>query len=255
MSDASRADAMARLDRLTKPVGALGRLEALAAQLADIADCCPPPMPAPAAVAVFAGDHGVWSEGVSPWPQAVTAQMVANFTAGGAAINVIARQVGASVTVVDVGVATPCASAAGLIEANVRRGTRNLVCAAAMTDAECAQALAVGAEVAGNLISGGARLLVTGDMGIANTTPSAALIAAYTGSKASRSRGVEQASTTRLSLARPPSSNEPYRDSLTPIRRRRLRPFWPSSEGLKSLRSQVSFSPPRRVASLWSSTG
>ena len=189
MSDASRADAMARLDRLTKPVGALGRLEALAAQLADIADCCPPPMPAPAAVAVFAGDHGVWSEGVSPWPQAVTAQMVANFTAGGAAINVIARQVGASVTVVDVGVATPCASAAGLIEANVRRGTRNLVCAAAMTDAECAQALAVGAEVAGNLISGGARLLVTGDMGIANTTPSAALIAAYTGSKASAVTG------------------------------------------------------------------
>lgn len=180
MSDASRAEAMARLDRLTKPVGALGRLEALAAQLADIADCCPAPLPAPAAVAVFAGDHGVWDEGVSPWPQAVTAQMVANFTSGGAAINAIARQVGASVTVVDVGVATPCASAAGLIEANVRRGTRNLVCTAAMTDAECAQALAVGGKVAGDLIHGGARLLVTGDMGIANTTPSAALIAAFT---------------------------------------------------------------------------
>src|SRR5437879_6514752 len=93
-------------DRLTKPRGALGRLEDLGVQLAGITGVDPPPTPHPAAVAVFAGDHGVVAQGVTPWPQEVTAQMVANFVAGGAAINVLARQAGASVTVVDVGVAT-----------------------------------------------------------------------------------------------------------------------------------------------------
>src|SRR5439155_986624 len=93
-------------DRLTKPRGALGRVETLGVQLAAIAGEEPPPIPAPAAVAVFAGDHGVVARGVTPWPQEVTAQMVGNFVAGGAAINVLARQVGARVTVVDVGVAT-----------------------------------------------------------------------------------------------------------------------------------------------------
>ena len=101
------AEAAARQDLLTKPRGALGRLESLSIQLAGIAGACPPPLPTPAAVAVFAADHGVLAQGVSPWPQEVTAQMVANFATGGAAINVLARQVGASVTVVDVGVATP----------------------------------------------------------------------------------------------------------------------------------------------------
>src|SRR5437868_2281703 len=100
------AEARARQDRLTKPRGALGRLEALSVHLAGIAGVCPAPVPAPAAVAVFAADHGVVAEGVTPWPQEVTAQMVANFVAGGAAINVLARQAGATVTVVDVGVAT-----------------------------------------------------------------------------------------------------------------------------------------------------
>ena len=88
------ADAMALDHRLTKPRGALGRLEALGAQLCGIAGECPPPLPAPAAVAVFAGDHGVVAEGVTPWPQEVTAQMVANFCAGGAAINVLAGRSG-----------------------------------------------------------------------------------------------------------------------------------------------------------------
>src|SRR5215831_14755107 len=91
-------------DRLTKPRGALGRIETLGAQLAAISAVVPPPVPAPAAVAVFAGDHGVLAQGVTPWPKEVTAQMVATFLAGGAAINVFARQAGASVTVVDVGV-------------------------------------------------------------------------------------------------------------------------------------------------------
>ncbi len=89
------AEGAALSDRLTKPRGSLGRLELLGAQLCAVAGLCPPPLPEPAAVAVFAGDHGVVAEGVTPWPSEVTAQMVANFCAGGAAINVLARQGGA----------------------------------------------------------------------------------------------------------------------------------------------------------------
>jgi nicotinate-nucleotide--dimethylbenzimidazole phosphoribosyltransferase len=141
-------------------------------------------------VAVFAGDHGVLAEGVTPWPQEVTAQMVANFLGGGAAINAIAREVGARVVVVDVGVATPipgagpdgvAAGTAAWRSANVRLGTGNLSVEPAMTGAEVEEALDVGASLAAELVSEGADLLVTGDMGIGNTTPSAALIAAITG--------------------------------------------------------------------------
>src|ERR1700736_1974813 len=104
---AAGAEGAALSDRLTKPRGALGRLEILGAQLCAIAGACPPPLPEPAAVAVFAGDHGVVAEGVTPWPSEVTGQMVATFCAGGAAINVLARQHGVRVMVVDVGVAGP----------------------------------------------------------------------------------------------------------------------------------------------------
>src|ERR1700737_2347715 len=90
-----------RLDSLPKPPGSLGRLEDAAIRLARLGSACPPPVPAPAVVAVFAGDHGVLAEGVTPWPAEVTAQMVANFCSGGAAINVLARHVGAKVVVVD----------------------------------------------------------------------------------------------------------------------------------------------------------
>src|SRR5271166_3295849 len=145
--DAKAAQAAdTRQARLTKPAGALGRLETLGAQLAAIARTCPPPVPARPAVAVFAGDHGVLAEGVTPWPAAVTAQMVANFLAGGAAINVVAREVGASVTVIDVGVATaippvPAASGSRFVDANVRAGTGNLAVEEAMTLAEAGLAL------------------------------------------------------------------------------------------------------------------
>ncbi|GAC1477849.1 MAG: hypothetical protein NVS1B12_13660 [Acidimicrobiales bacterium] len=176
------------LDRLTKPPGSLGRLESLAVQLAAIAATDPPPLPVPAAVAVFAGDHGVHAEGVTPWPQEVTAQMVANFCAGGAAINVLARQADARVVVVDVGVASQIPDVGGgeasLIRARVAPGTANLSAEPAMTPAQVAPALDVGAAVAAHLVGEGARCLVTGDMGIANTTPSAALIAAFTGQPA-----------------------------------------------------------------------
>jgi nicotinate-nucleotide--dimethylbenzimidazole phosphoribosyltransferase len=166
--------------RLTKPPGSLGRLEAVGVQLAGIAATVPPPLPRPAAVAVFAGDHGVHAQGVSPWPQEVTAQMVGNFLAGGAAINVLARQAGADVVVVDVGVASELADVPDLLLRKVRAGTADLALGPAMTVAEAQRALDVGAEVAARLVGRGARCLVTGDMGIANTTPSAALIAALT---------------------------------------------------------------------------
>jgi nicotinate-nucleotide--dimethylbenzimidazole phosphoribosyltransferase len=175
------ADAEALDRRLTKPPGALGRLEALGRQLCGIAGTCPPPLPAPAAVAVFAGDHGVVARGVTPWPQEVTAQMVANFCAGGAAINVLARQRGAQVLVVDVGVAAPLDEQPGLLSRKIAPGTADLSAGPAMTTEQAAAALDTGAEVAAMLIGDGARCLVTGEMGIGNTTPSAALIAALTG--------------------------------------------------------------------------
>ncbi|HZM31128.1 MAG TPA: nicotinate-nucleotide--dimethylbenzimidazole phosphoribosyltransferase [Acidimicrobiales bacterium] len=166
--------------RLTKPPGSLGRLEDIGALLAGIAGTSPPPLPRPAAVAVFAGDHGVHAQGVSPWPQEVTAQMVGNLLDGGAAINVLARQAGADVAVVDVGVATPLDPRRGLVDANVRRGTADLTVGPAMTRDEAGRALDAGAAAALRLVAGGAACLVTGDMGIANTTPSAALVASLT---------------------------------------------------------------------------
>jgi len=188
--DDGAADAAAEHHhRLTKPRGSLGRVESLGVRLAAITGASPPPVPAPAAVAVFAGDHGVLDEGVTPWPQDVTAQMVQNFLAGGAAINVLARQTGTRVIVVDVGVATDLDAAPGLVRERVRAGTGNIAREPAMTVAEARQALDVGAAVAAGLIDDGAACLVTGDMGIGNTTPSAALVAEFTGRAAKEVTG------------------------------------------------------------------
>jgi nicotinate-nucleotide--dimethylbenzimidazole phosphoribosyltransferase len=167
--------------RLIKPAGSLGVLEELSVRLAGLAGVCPPPLPEPATVAVFAGDHGVHARGVTPWPQEVTAQMVANFVAGGAVVNAFARQNGADVMVVDVGVAIPLFGGPNLLDANVRRGTADLTAGPAMTRDQARAAVEVGISVAGALSDAGARCLLTGDMGIANTTPAAALIAAFTG--------------------------------------------------------------------------
>ncbi|PZG12767.1 nicotinate-nucleotide--dimethylbenzimidazole phosphoribosyltransferase [Micromonospora craterilacus] len=212
--------------RLTKPAGSLGALEELSVRLAGLAGECPPPLPAPAAVAIFAGDHGVHAQRVTPWPQEVTAQMVGNFLAGGAVVNAFARQAGASVTVIDVGVASPlpapdpsdpigagdpagavgaagavgvggAASAGGpagtdvprLVDAAVRRGTRDMTVTAALTRDEARAAVEVGIRIAGELVDAGAGILLTGDMGIANTTPAAALIAAFTGVDAAEATG------------------------------------------------------------------
>src|ERR1700733_1865603 len=167
--------------QLTLPPGSLGFLEDLSVRLAAIAGECPPPMPEPAAVAVFAGDHGVHAQGVTPWPQEVTAQMVANFLASTAVVNVIAAQAGAEVCVVDIGVAADLPAAPGLLPRKVRRGTADMTEAPAMTLQEARQAVEVGIETARDLVTAGSNCLITGDMGIANTTASAALIAAFTG--------------------------------------------------------------------------
>ena len=167
---------------LSKPPGSLGRLEELGARLAGMAGGCPPPVPGNPAVVVCAGDHGVLERGVSLWPREVTAAMVANFCAGGAAVNALAKTVGARVSVLDVGVAGELERHPSLRGAKVRPGTDDLSRGPAMGREEAARAVLAGAGVAEELVeSGGVDLLVTGDMGIANTTPAAALISAFTG--------------------------------------------------------------------------
>lgn len=181
LDGAAAAAARERQEALTKPSGSLGRLEDVSVQLAGIAGQCPPPLPEPAVVAVFAADHGVHAQGVSPWPQEVTAQMVANFLASGAAVNAIAEQAGASVCVVDIGVAADLPVAPGLLARKVRPGTADMTAGPAMTEEEARRAAETGISVARELVEAGHRCLITGDMGIANTTASAALIAVFTG--------------------------------------------------------------------------
>ena len=178
------AQARERQERLTKPSGSLGALEDLSVRLAGLAGDCPPPVPEPAAVAVCAADHGVHAQGVTPWPQEVTAQMVANFLAGGAVVNAIAAQAGAEVCVVDVGVAAELPPAPGLLSRKVRPGTGDMTAGPAMSTNEARLAMEAGIEIARDLVAAGNRCLVTGDMGIANTTASAALIAVFTGADA-----------------------------------------------------------------------
>ncbi|WP_433558769.1 nicotinate-nucleotide--dimethylbenzimidazole phosphoribosyltransferase [Pseudonocardia xinjiangensis] len=191
---AARAAATERLDRMTKPRGSLGRVEDVAVTLAGIAGSCPPAVPEPAAVAVFAADHGVHAQGVSPWPQEVTAQMVGNFVAGGAVVNAFARRLGAEVCVVDVGVAAPLAApdaapVPGLLPRRIADGTADMTAGPALTREQAQAAVEVGIETARDLVAAGNRCLVTGDMGIANTTAAAALICAFTGSEPGAATG------------------------------------------------------------------
>ncbi len=175
------AQARERQEALTKPSGSLGQLEAVSVQLAGMAGECPPPLPEPAVVAVFAADHGVHAQGVTPWPQEVTAQMVANFLASGAVVNAIAAQAGAEVCVVNVGVAADLQAGPGLLPRKIRPGTADMTAGPAMRRDEAERAVEVGIETARDLVAAGNRCLLTGDMGIANTTASAALIAVFTG--------------------------------------------------------------------------
>jgi nicotinate-nucleotide--dimethylbenzimidazole phosphoribosyltransferase len=196
LDHAAMAAARARQDQLTKPRGALGRLETLSIQIAGITGVPRPRLRAPA-VLVMAADHGVARRGVSAYPAEVTAQMVLNFLAGGAAINVLARHVGARVAVVDMGVAVELPPHPDLIVRKIALGTADLSAGPAMGRAQAQAALEAGIEVAGELIDAGVDIVATGDMGIGNTTPSSAIVAALTGRPAAevtgRGTGVDDA--------------------------------------------------------------
>ena len=172
--------ARARQDQLTKPQGALGQLEALSIHLAGITGQARPRFEKKAVI-VMAGDHGVALEGVSAYPPEVTPQMVLNFLSGGAAVNVLARQAGARVRVVDIGVAYEFEDHPLLVRRKIAHGTQNMLVGPAMSRAQAEQAIQVGIETLDEEARVGLDLVATGEMGIGNTTPAAAITAALTG--------------------------------------------------------------------------
>jgi nicotinate-nucleotide--dimethylbenzimidazole phosphoribosyltransferase len=173
------AAAQARQDSLTKPQGSLGRLEELSIQLAGIQGKTMPQIKNKA-IFTMAGDHGVVEEKVGNWSQEVTAQMVQNFLVGGAGINVLSKQIGARVIVVDMGVASDLKDVK-LLSRKVAKGTQNITLGAAMTEAQAIKAIETGIEIINAEIAKGLDIVGTGDMGIGNTTPSAAICAVFSG--------------------------------------------------------------------------
>jgi len=199
-----RAAAQARLDSLTKPLGALGRLEALAVQLCSIQGTLTPMLTA-AHVVVFAGDHGAADRGVSAYPKAVTAQMVANFSAGGAAINVLARVHQVELMVVDAGVDADTSNMPLVVDCKIARGTRDYTIEPAMTLAQCEKALRTGAQTARSVSAKGCNVIALGEMGIGNTGAASLLMHGITGHPlelcVGRGTGLDDAGVTRkLSL-------------------------------------------------------
>ncbi|WHY83910.1 nicotinate-nucleotide--dimethylbenzimidazole phosphoribosyltransferase [Neobacillus novalis] len=168
------------INTLTKPVGSLGRLEEIAIELAKMKNEAFPSV-TPPGVLVFAADHGITEEGVSSYPQAVTAQMVLNFLSGGAAINVFSRQIGASLNIIDIGVAQDIEHSS-LINQKVRYGTGNFYREDAMTREEAENAISVGYEQGQDMINNGAKCLILGEMGIGNTSASSAILAVLSNS-------------------------------------------------------------------------
>jgi nicotinate-nucleotide--dimethylbenzimidazole phosphoribosyltransferase len=199
------AAARTRQDRLTKPPGSLGRLEDLSVWVASCQGVCPPRQFQRPRVVVFAGDHGVTAAGVSAYPAEVTAQMVANFDAGGAAINVLAEAAGASVRVVDIAVDAPEPLSPSIGAHKVRRGSGNIAVEDALSADEAAAAIQSGRQIADEEVDSGADLLIAGDMGIGNTTAATTLIAALTGSEpvavVGRGTGIDDAGWARKTAA------------------------------------------------------
>lgn len=215
------AQARDRQNQLTKPPGSLGRLEDLSIQLAGISGQLAPSL-RHKHVVVMAGDHGVTAAGVSAFPSEVTPQMIYNFLNGGAAINVLARHVGATVTVVDMGVAIPIkTNHPNFLDRKIAPGTGNMLVEPAMTREQARQAIETGIEVVNQLAeTGGLELLITGDMGIGNTTPSTAIAAVITDMPvktiAGRGTGLDDAGLARKIglLEQIIARHEPYGDSL-----------------------------------------
>ncbi len=180
LDSAAVAEARSRQDMLTKPQGSLGRLEELSIQLAGIQGKAIPRLK-DKAIITMAGDHGVVAEKIGNWPQEVTAQMVYNFLHGGAGINVLARQAGARIVVVDMGVATSLKPDPRLLSRKVGSGTRNMALGPAMTAEQAVKAIESGIEILSAEMARGLDIVGTGDMGIGNTTPSSAICAVMTG--------------------------------------------------------------------------
>lgn len=174
------AAAQTKLDNKTKPLGSLGRLEEFGRRVAAISGSMTPDL-GKKVIYTFAGDHGVVEVGVSAFPKEVTPQMVFNFLNGGAGVNVLARHAGAEVRVVDMGVDFDFGEIPGLIDRKIARGTKNLAKEPAMSREEAVAALEAGITLALDAKAEGVALLGTGDMGIGNTTPSSAIIAAFSG--------------------------------------------------------------------------
>jgi nicotinate-nucleotide--dimethylbenzimidazole phosphoribosyltransferase len=199
------AAARARQDRLTKPPGSLGRLEDLSVWVASCQGTCPPRQFQRPRVVVFAGDHGVTTAGVSAYPAEVTAQMVANFDAGGAAINVLAEAAGASVRVVDIAVDVDEPASPSIGAHKVRRGSGNIAVEDALSGDEATAAIEAGRRIADEEVDSGADLLIAGDMGIGNTTAATTLIAALTDSEpvavVGRGTGIDDAGWARKTAA------------------------------------------------------
>lgn len=179
-SETWRSVALKRLDTLTKPLGSLGQLEEIAAQWVAIRGARWQE-PIRKGAFVFAADHGVTAEGVSAYPKEVTRQMVLNFVAGGAAVNVLARSHNASLVVIDVGVAGDLDGVAGLVNLKVAEGTRNMRREAAMSEAEVRRALEAGVSMAVAASEAGQSLIAIGEMGIGNTTAASVITCALTG--------------------------------------------------------------------------
>ena len=176
------------LDQKTKPVGSLGRLEDLAVQLCVLQNTLKPVVD-PVRVLIFAADHGVSAEGVSLYPAAVTAQMMHNFASGGAAICVLARQIGASLELIDVGVDADLSALTGIVHAKVRRSSGNILHTDAMSESELSDALKAGQDAVIRAAGEGIKTLILGEMGIANTTSAAALLCALLNLSASQMVG------------------------------------------------------------------
>jgi nicotinate-nucleotide--dimethylbenzimidazole phosphoribosyltransferase len=177
-----------KIDTKTKPLGALGKLESLALKIGLLQNSLTPVLMRPV-VLVFAGDHGIVQAGVSPFPQQVTQQMVMNFLAGGAAINVFARQHGIELRVVDAGVVSDFAPHASLINAKIGHGSANFLSQPAMTSEQCTAAVSKGSALAQAEITAGSNVLGFGEMGIGNTSSAAALMSVLCGLPVSHCAG------------------------------------------------------------------
>ena len=180
LDEGAMANARVRQDMLTKPHGSLGRLEELSVQLAGI-QADPIPHIRHKTIVIMAGDHGVVAEGVSAYPKEVTAQMVANFLGGGAGINIIARQVGARVIIVDMGVTADLKLIPQLLSRKIAPGTQNISSGPAMSREEAIKAVETGIEIVTSEVARGLDIVGSGDMGIGNTTASSAICAVMTG--------------------------------------------------------------------------